>query len=145
MIIQTAVICDAATAYLDKLNLLGAFDTIHASSMPAVHPSCSVALRIIFERIEEGHHLLKLNLVDEDGKLLVPKMELPIHAPMPPDANFLSRNCIINFQNLKFEKPGYYSIDVALDNRHLTSIPLAVKLHAAPGDAHAAPPPASQP
>ena len=38
MNIQTAVLCDAATDDNGKLNLLGAFDTIYAPEMPAIHP-----------------------------------------------------------------------------------------------------------
>ena len=43
------------------------------------------------------------------------------------DSTFVSRNFIINIQQLKFEQAGLYSIDVALDGRQLTSIPLCVK------------------
>ena len=38
MNIQVAVLCDAATEENGKLSLLGAFDTIYAPQMPAVHP-----------------------------------------------------------------------------------------------------------
>ena len=54
MTIQIAVLCDAATDYNGKLNLLGTFDTILTSQLPAIHPQCSIALRIAFNRIEEG-------------------------------------------------------------------------------------------
>jgi hypothetical protein len=52
MTIQVAVLCDAATEYNGKLNLLGTFDTVYAAQMPAHHPQCSVATRIAFERNE---------------------------------------------------------------------------------------------
>ncbi|MDB6032554.1 MAG: hypothetical protein JWM16_2892, partial [Verrucomicrobiales bacterium] len=38
MEIQVAVLCDAATDYQGKLNILGTFDTIFTAQMPAVHP-----------------------------------------------------------------------------------------------------------
>jgi hypothetical protein len=43
MNIQVAVLCDAATDDNGKLNLLGAFDTIYARELPAIHPQCAVA------------------------------------------------------------------------------------------------------
>ncbi|HTG44124.1 MAG TPA: hypothetical protein VK633_06285, partial [Verrucomicrobiae bacterium] len=54
------------------------------------------------------------------------------------DANFLLRNFIINIQQLKFDQPGQYAIDVAIDNRHEISIPLLVKMQTQ--DAAALPP-----
>lgn len=128
MTIQIAVLCDAATDYNGKLNLLGTFDTILTTQLPAVHPQCSVALRISFNRIEEGSHKIKMNFVDEDGKLVMPSIDMPADVQIPGDANFLVRNFIINIQQLKFERPGQYSIDVAIDGRHEMSIPLLVKL-----------------
>jgi hypothetical protein len=128
MDIQVAALCDAATDSAGKLNLLGAFDTINAAQMPAIHPQCSIALRIIFQRIEEGSHKLKLNFVDEDGRPVMPSIDIPVEVTLPEDATFISRNFIINIQQLKFSNPGHYSIDIALDGRHEGSIPLMVKL-----------------
>ena len=131
MQIQVAVLCDAATDYNGKLNLLGTFDTILTNQLPAIHPQCSVALRIVFNKIEEGSHKVKMNFVDEDGKLVMPSIDMPVDIMMPADANFLVRNFIINIQQLKFEKPGQYAIDLAVNGRHETSIPLQVKHQAA--------------
>ena len=128
MTIQVAVLCDAATDYHGKLNVLGTFDTIITSQLPAVHPQCSVALRLSFNRIEEGSHKVKMNFVDEDGKFVMPSIDMPVDVAIPADANFLVRNFIINIQQLKFENPGQYSIDLAIDNRHELSIPLLVKV-----------------
>jgi uncharacterized protein DUF6941 len=133
MDIQVAVLCDAATDTNGKLNILGTFDTIYTQQLPAVHPQCSIALRFVFSKIEEGSHKLKLNFVDEDGKLVMPSIDMPVDIAFPDEANFLSRNFVVNIQQLKFEKPGLYSIDVGIDGRHEGSIPLLVK-HLRPGD-----------
>jgi hypothetical protein len=122
-----AVLCDAATDYNGKLNILGTFDTIYAPQMPAFHPQCSVALRLVFSKIEEGQHKLKMNFVDEDGKFVMPSIDLPVDVIIPGDAGFISRNFVINIQQLKFDQPGTYSIDIALDGRQEMSIPLLVK------------------
>ncbi|MDB6052840.1 MAG: hypothetical protein JWN25_363 [Verrucomicrobiales bacterium] len=128
MNIQVAVLCDAATDYQGKLNLLGTFDTIYTSRLPAIHPQCSVALRVVFQKIEEGAHKLKMNFVDEDGKLVMPSLDVPVEVTLPESEQFLSKNFIVNIQQLKFDKIGVYSIDIAVDGRQETSIPLSVKL-----------------
>src|SRR5678810_1304897 len=78
MNIQVAVLCDAATDDNGKLNLLGAFDTIFTQQLPAIHPQCSIALRITFGNEDEGNHQIKLNFVDADGQAIMPSMELPV-------------------------------------------------------------------
>ena len=128
MTIQVAVLCDAATDYNSKLNLLGTFDTILAAQLPAQHPQCSVALRIAFDRAEEGAHRLSMNFVDEDGQPIMPAMNVPVEIVFPSDATFMSRNFVVNIQQLKFDKAGLYSIDLSMDGRPLSSIPLAVKM-----------------
>ena len=128
MDVQVAVLCDAATDYGGKLNLLGTFDTIVAPKLPAVHPHCSIALRVVFNRIEEGKHKIRMNFVDEDGASIMPGVDIPAEVAFSGDASILSRNFVINIQHLKFEKAGHYGIDIAIDGRHETSIPLHVRL-----------------
>ena len=127
MDIQVAVLCDAATEYNLKLNILGTFDTIYTAQLPAVHPQCSIALRMTFNKVEEGAHKVKLNFVDEDGKLVMPSIDIPLEVAVPDETIFISRNFIVNIQQLKFEKPGLYAIDIAMDGRQEGTIPLLVK------------------
>lgn len=53
---------------------------------------------------------------------------LPEPVTLPDDAHFLTRNFIVNIQQLKFNEPGLYSVDVRLDDETQASIPLLVKL-----------------
>jgi hypothetical protein len=128
MNIQVAVLCDAAADYNGKLSLLGTIDMIYTPKLPTVYPQCAIALRVAFDRIEEGQHKLRVSFMDEDGKSILPNMDAPVSVDFPPEATFLTRNFVIGIQHLKFEKPGLYSIDVALDGRQLTSIPLVVRI-----------------
>jgi hypothetical protein len=128
MNIQVAVLCDAATEDNGKLNLLGSFDTIYAPQMPAVHPQCSVALRVTFQPGDEGTRKLTLNFINADGGPIMPPIELPVPVSLPDDAHFLTRNFIVNIQQLRFEEPGLYSVDVLLDNQSHASVPLLVRL-----------------
>jgi hypothetical protein len=128
MNIQVAVLCDAATDDNGKLNLLGAFDTIYTQQLPAVHPQCSIALRVTFSHEDEGEHKLRLDFVDADGRSIVPGViPIPVNLVLPSDSHFGTRNFIVNIQQLKFENPGLYSIDIRLDDRPQANIPLLVK------------------
>jgi len=127
MNIQVAVLCDAATDDNGKLNLLGAFDTIYAPQLPAVHPQCAVALRVTFMSGDEGGRKLALNFVNADGRAIMPPIEIPAAVALPDDAYFLTRNFIVNIQQLKFAEAGLYSVDIRLDGESRASIPLQVK------------------
>ena len=127
MNIQVAVLCDAATDDNGKLNILGSFDTIYAPQLPAVHPQCAVALRVTFMSGDEGERKLKLNFVDADGHSIMPPVEIPVAVALPDDAHFLTRNFIVNIQQLKFAEVGVYSVDVRLDDKSQAAIPLWVK------------------
>ncbi|MEI6393007.1 MAG: hypothetical protein WCT12_18120 [Verrucomicrobiota bacterium] len=136
MNIQVAVLCDAATDDNGKLNLLGAFDTIYTQQLPAVHPQCSIALRVTFSSDDEGKHQLQLNFVDADGhSIMVNFPPIPVEVALPEDMHFGTRNFIVNLQQMKFENPGLYSIDISLDGQPQTSIPLLVRYNppVAPG------------
>jgi hypothetical protein len=127
MNIQVAVLCDAATDDHGKLNLLGAFDTIYTPQLPAVHPQCSIALRLTFGQEEEGSHALRLNFVNADGGSVMPGIDIPVEVLLPEDSHFGTRNFIVNIQQLKFDTPGLYAIELQLDSKPQFSIPLLVK------------------
>ena len=128
MEIQVAALCDSAVDYEGKLCLLGAFDTILTPALPAVHPQCSVALRLVFRKEEEGSHLVRVFFVDEDGHSIVPPMETQFEVQLPEDFYFSTRNLILNLQQLPLVKAGLYSIDVSVDGRQVISIPLQIRL-----------------
>jgi hypothetical protein len=96
--------------------------------MPAIHPQCSVALRATFVPGDEGTRKLSLHFINADGRPIMQHIELPVPVALPDDAHFVTRNFIVNFQNLKFEEPGLYSVDVRLDGETQASIPLLVKM-----------------
>ena len=88
MDIQVAVLCDAATDYKGKLNLLGTFNSVHTRELPANYPQCSIVLRVVFKVVEEGSHKLRINFVDEDGKFVMPSIELPFEVKRAGERQF---------------------------------------------------------
>jgi hypothetical protein len=124
MKVELFVLCDAAADYNGKLNILGTFDTIWAKQIPAVHRQCAIALRARFSRIEEGDHMVKIHIVDEDGKAVVPSLEAGVHVQFGETPSSVSMNMIFNIQGLTINDYGEYSIDLAIDGRHEASLPL---------------------
>lgn len=128
MDVQIASLCDSAADYGGKLCLIGAFDTILVRQFPALHPFCSVALRIVFRDTDEGKHTLRVNLIDDDGQGLLPKIENPFEIRLPENQFFATVNLVFNMQGMSFKKPGQYSIDITLDGTMIARIPLQVLL-----------------
>jgi len=127
MNIEAFLLCDCATNEHGKLNVLGAFDTICSSQMPATHPACTIAARIRFSKIEEGEHKIRINVIDEDGNSVGPELENSLSIRFSQNQDSSISNFILNIQGLKLEKFGEYRVDLALDGRQEASVPLFVK------------------
>ncbi len=127
MYVEIFSLCDAATSDGGKLNVLGAFDTIWAANVPAVHLQCAIALRIRFVSIERGQHRISVNFVDVDGKHVVPSANGVINVNFPDGHRSGSANLVLNLQMLKIEKYGEYSIDLSVDEKNEASLPLFLR------------------
>jgi hypothetical protein len=127
MKIEVFALCDAATDNRGKLNLLGTFDQIYAAKMPVVHPACAIALRIRFDKMEEGAHKVSLQLVDPDGSPVFQPMEGEVHPRMAPDIESVAVNLILNFQHMKFETFADYQVNLIVDDVSMGSLPLRVR------------------
>jgi hypothetical protein len=127
MKVELFALCDFAADYGGKLSIVGVFDSIFAKQMPAVHPHCCVAVKLRFEKIEEGPKKLRLSISDDDGKLVLPAMEIPVNVVMPPEARTNTIQVVANIGGMKIDTFGEYSIDLALDGRHEGSIPLFMR------------------
>ena len=127
MRVEAFMLCDAATVQGGKLNVLGAFDTIYFPTVPAVYPACSIALRIRWQRIEEGDHSLRITIVDADGKPLGPPVQGSARVRMPAGSSTAVSNLTLQMQRLPFKDYGEFSIDLAIDGRQEGSLPLIVQ------------------
>ena len=127
MKVEVFILCDAATDSRGKLNVLGTFDQIYAAKMPVVHPACAIALRIRFDKMEEGVHQVGLQLVDPDGRPIFQPMEGEVHPRMAADVDSVAVNLILNFQHIKFEAFADYQINLAIDHQAMASLPLRVR------------------
>lgn len=124
MKIELLALADFAADYGGKLSVIGIFDTIFARQMPAVHPHCCLAVKLRFDKDEEGQKRLRLVIRHDDGKTVLPAMEIPITVAMPADAQTNTIQVVANIAGMKIETFGEYSIDLELDGRHEGSSPL---------------------
>ena len=127
MKIEVFALCDAATDNHGKLNILGTFDQIYAVKMPVVHPSCAIALRLRFDKMEEGTHKVSLELVNPDGIPVFQSMEGEVCPRMGADVGSVAVNLILNFQHVKFDMFADYQINLAIDDVAMASLPLRVR------------------
>lgn len=127
MDVEAFLLCDAATDQQGKLNVLGAFDTVFAKKVPVVHPACAVAARIRFSKVEQGEHAVRICVIDQDGKEVVPKLDGKVSVRVGDEAGSAAINLVLNFQRLKLPDYGEYSIDLAIDGQQKASLPFFVR------------------
>jgi hypothetical protein len=127
MRVELLALCDAATTHAGKLNMLGVFDTIYAREIPVAHPTCAIAIRLRWERIEANEqHRIRLQFVDEDGHEVMPTWEGAIQVQSLPERSSVATDMTLNLQRIQFNAYGQYAIDLAIDGRLEASLPLYV-------------------
>ncbi len=127
MELLTSVICDSASDYNGKLCVLGAFDTIWSLKYPSQHVQCTLAFRFLFDNSDIGRHEFEVDFLNADGQPLLPKGPIKFGITMgaiPNQQYFLSRNLVVNLQNLPLPGPGQYAFDIRCNNEVLSRIPL---------------------
>jgi hypothetical protein len=122
-------LCDAATDQGGKLNLLGAFDTLYVSSVPAKHAACAIALRLRIEKSEEGEHAFKITIIDEDGNHAIPAIQGKLNIRVPPGFDTAAANLVVSFQGLELKQLGDHQVDFLIGNQVTASTPLHVRAH----------------
>ena len=129
MKIELFCLCDAATNENGKLNLLGTYDTLRVSALPAVHPYCAVAMRIRFSSMENGPHTVVISIIDEDGSKFIPPLKGAVEVYIPDGETTAAFNFVFNLQQLKFVKAGEYGIDLIIDGKVEGSLPMMVRMN----------------
>ena len=138
MKVEIFSLCDFASVDASgKQNLIGVFDTIFAREAPIIYGLCALAVRIRFDRIEEGPKKVRASFVDEDGNSVLPVMETQVRVQPAPQAPSAIAQVVLIMSQIKLPNFGEYSIDLAVDGRHEASIPLYVrKMQTPPPQAH---------
>jgi len=129
MKVEIFTLCDAATVdAAGKLNILGSFDRLNAREAPVIHPQCALAIKLRFERVEEGQKQLRIAFVDQDGAAFMQNLDATAEVRFHGDDPSVTVSLALNIQQLRLPRFDEYSIDLAVDGRQEASIPLFVKL-----------------
>ena len=127
MKVEIFTLCDAATVdAAGKLNILGSFDRLNAAQAPVTHPQCALAIKLRFERVEEGPKSIRVAFVDADGTSVMPTLNTTTQVQFGPSDSTATASLVLVIQQLRLPKFGEYSIDLAVDGHHEGSIPLIV-------------------
>jgi len=128
MKVEIFSMCDFASSDAGgRLNIIGVFDSIYAREVPATHGLCALAIRIRFDKIEEGLKKLKISFVDSDGNPVMPAMEMQIQVQIPQLFQNANIQVVFLIPQIKFSNFGEYSVDLAVDGRQEASTPLNVR------------------
>jgi hypothetical protein len=129
MEVDLALLADAAT--IDgsgKLNILGIFDRLGTSALPARHPHLSLVLRFSAGVHELGRHDVAIVLRAPDGKEVVRiDGEMNLSGGVRDVSSGVMVPHILNLDGLVFPTAGRYAFDVLVDGEHHVSIPLTVE------------------
>jgi hypothetical protein len=63
-------------------------------------------------------------VADQDGKSIVPKIEADISVALGETAQSAAVNLVMALNRVKLDGFGEYTIDLAIDGKHLGSLPL---------------------
>jgi hypothetical protein len=97
-----------------------------AKQAPVTHPQCALAIKLRFERLEEGQKRIRVAFVDSDGASIMPTLDATTQVRFGPADSTSTASLVLVLQQLKLPRFGEYSIDLAVDDRHEASIPLIV-------------------
>lgn len=127
MDVDFAFICDYAEPG-NKLSALGiGFDTIFAPQVPCLHPNFHLVAQVRASVAEAGDKAIVIQLVDADGKDVVPPLNGTLNVPPPPPGAIESTGrLVVGFAGVKFPKYSQYTLHVAVQGREMIRIPLRV-------------------
>src|SRR5713226_5048422 len=105
MRVEIFTLCDAATVDAGgKLNILGSFDRLNAAEAPVIHPQCSLAIKVRFQRVEEGQKRIRISFVDQDGVSVMPNVDAISDVRFPGNDTSTTVCLAINIQQLKLPR-----------------------------------------
>ena len=91
-----------------KLNVMGIFRSIKATSFPARHPQMSLVAKLEGELGEEGQDReISIILQEEDGKEIL-RSTGTVKVPDSKSGLRPEINLIMNYRDIVFPKPGLY-------------------------------------
>ncbi len=127
MEIDFAVVADYAAVTGDgKLVVAGIFDRITAPNMPAVHPTMSLAFRVMMEPGSPSVHRVEVRLVGPDGADVLAPFNGEMRAFSADSASPRGAQFVLSLPGVRFQMWGLYTVHVSIDGQHLKTVPFRV-------------------
>jgi len=127
MKVSLALLADYANVTKEgKLNLLGLFSVINASSLPWKHPQMLLVLSFEASPAEwDTSKKIEIKLLDADGnnKLTIGS---DLKVPKGEAGRNVSINSIVTMNNLRFDAEGDYAFHILIGGEDKKTIPLRV-------------------
>ncbi len=126
MQVKLAVVADHANVSSEgKLNILGIFDRIVVSDLPAVHPQMHLIVRLEAHPAERDRpHPVEVRLHDPDGQTI-----FELKGEVVPEGlagETITANQIVGINNLVLGKTGEYVFVIFVDHDLKAETPLVV-------------------
>jgi len=128
MDVHFLTLCDFAQNVNGKITMVGTFDLLRTTKVPVIHPTCSIASRLLFEKNEVGKHSFVISITDENKKDVIPPVEGGFEVKIPDDRKWGSANIVVSLGGLEFTSSGNHSVDLLIDNKLVKSIPFTVAI-----------------
>ena len=124
MELRYAVLCDFANVTNEgKLNILGVFDRLFATSFPASHRQLYLINSIETEPEDEGEtREIHVQLINADGRVIT---------ELRGSMNFGIGKQVVNqihlFQDVQFPAPGPYQFNILFDGRTVKTLTMELQ------------------
>jgi hypothetical protein len=132
MHVSFALFADAANLSQEgKLNILGVFDALQVSSLPAVHPRAHLVVHLKGTSTDVGPHNVTFRWLSPSGQELWHSSgDLQVGTP-PPGVVEMDLPLIAQL-DLPMDAPGAYSMAISIDGEHTLDVGIQVRASAAP-------------
>lgn len=127
MQLSFALFADAANLSQEgKLNVLGVFDALQVSTLPAVHPRAHLVVHLKGTVLDVGPHSVNFRWLNPQGnELWSSSGDLNVGAP-PPGIPEMDLPLIAQI-DLPMDVAGHYVMSIAIDAAHTVDVPVQVR------------------
>ena len=127
MHVSFALFADAANLSQEgKLNILGVFDALQVTSLPAIHPRAHLVVHLKGSGIDIGSHTVSFRWLSPSGQELWNSSgDLSVGAP-PPGVAEMDLPLIAQL-DLPMDAAGAYTMAIAIDGDHTVDVPVEVR------------------
>jgi hypothetical protein len=128
MRVKVALLADYSNVSREgKLNILGIFDTLYASSFPTVHPHMQLVIRFEAEPGEVGSTREIEVQFGAEGEEVLFRLPGSMTVQRGEQGEAVRGDHILTLTNMRFERPGRYAFTILVDGRVDATLPLRVE------------------